>query len=177
MGLYGLESRISGHVGAVAGAESWRASVLAAADEAVAAFGSDAVEPKGLSLTLHYRASGAAPDEVEAFARRQAAATGLRCRPARKSFELHPPVRHDKGTAVIECADGLDPVVYIGDDLADLPAFDALDELARRGVATSRVAVRSDEAPLTLLARADRIVDGPTGVERLLAEILSQIER
>jgi hypothetical protein len=39
---------------------------------------------------------------------------------------------------------------YLGDDLGDLAAFRALDQLATQGISTARIAVRSDE---TIMAR------------------------
>ena len=64
--------------------------------------------------------------------------------------------------------------MFVGDDVVDLPAFDALDELARKGLTTLRVAVRSSEAPEELLERADVIVDGPVGVLGLLEDLGAQ---
>ena len=61
---------------------------------------------------------------------------------------------------------GPDAAAYVGDDLGDLPAFDGLDVLAARGVATVRVAVASDEAPPILLNRADHVVEGPAARSR-----------
>lgn len=106
----------------------------------------------------------------------QAARTGLDGRAAKRSFELHPPIARDKGTVLVELADRLDPIAYVGDDLGDLPAFDALDRLARHGVSTLRVAVKSPETPTELLTRADLVVDGPAGVEALLEELLALVE-
>jgi trehalose 6-phosphate phosphatase len=63
-----------------------------------------------------------------------------------------------------EAAEGLGAACFFGDDRGDLAAFDALDRLAARGVATVQVAVRSGEAPDELLERADLVVDGPEGV-------------
>ncbi len=91
---------------------------------------------------------------------------------ARRSLELHPPVDADKGTAISALADGLEAVCYLGDDRGDLAAFAALDQLAGRGVATVRVAVRSDEAPPELLAAADVVVEGPPGALALLRTLL-----
>ena len=84
------------------------------------------------------------------------------------SIELHPPIRVDKGTAVITIADGLQAVCFLGDDVGDLPAFDALDQLAVSGIEVARIAVRSAEAPDELLDRADLVVDGPSGAYDLL---------
>jgi trehalose 6-phosphate phosphatase len=88
------------------------------------------------------------------------------------SFELHPPIAADKGTAVRDLADGLAAVCFLGDDLGDLPAFAELQRLADEGVATVRVAVRSDEAPEELLDAADVVVDGPEGARDLLRQLL-----
>ena len=88
------------------------------------------VEAKGLSLTLHYRGRPERRGEVRAWAEQQAARSGLEVRSARLSFELHPPIDVDKGSSLLELADDLDAVCFIGDDVGDLPAFDALDQLA-----------------------------------------------
>lgn len=129
------------------------------------------VEPKGLSLTLHYRGRPDLEPQVLAFAERQAARSGLTVRRARMSVELHPPIDADKGTALRELTEGLSAVCFLGDDRGDLPAFAALDELAASGVATVRVAVRSDESPAELLDAADMVVDGPEGARALLGEL------
>jgi trehalose 6-phosphate phosphatase len=130
------------------------------------------VESKGLSLTLHYRGHPEIETTVHELAERQAARSGLSVRPARMSFELHPPIAADKGTAVRDLADGLAAVCFLGDDLGDLPAFAELQRLADEGVATVRVAVRSDEAPEELLDAADVVVDGPEGARDLLRQLL-----
>lgn len=171
VGLYGLEWRAGGDRGSLPEAERWRATIGGLTDQAQAAFGAAVVEPKGLSLTLHYRSDPASADTIRAWSAEQAARTGLEQRAAKQSVELHPPVARDKGTALMELSDGLDPVAYIGDDLGDLPAFDGLDRLAERGVATVRVVVDSDETPSALRARADVVVDGPAAVEDLLREL------
>ncbi|MEY2455756.1 MAG: trehalose 6-phosphate phosphatase [Acidimicrobiaceae bacterium] len=130
------------------------------------------VENKGLSLTLHYRQEPALEADVKAWAAAQAARSGLSMRPARKSVELHPPIDTDKGTAVHQLVGDLVAACFLGDDLGDLPAFDALDELAAAGAATVKVAVNSTEAPAELLSRADLVVDGPAGARDLLEQLL-----
>jgi trehalose 6-phosphate phosphatase len=171
VGLYGLEWRAGGERGSLPEAERWRETIRSLTDEAEATFGPAAVEPKGLSLTLHYRTDPALAEPIGAWSAEHAARTGLEQRAAKQSVELHPPVARDKGTALMDLADGLDPVAYVGDDLGDLPAFDGLDRLAERGVATVRVVVDSDETPEDLRARADVVVDGPVAVEDLLREL------
>jgi trehalose 6-phosphate phosphatase len=175
VGLYGLESRTAGAHHTLHEAEEWRAPIREIVEAAIVEFGSELVEAKGLSLTLHYRGDEQLSGRMESWVREQSDRTGLDARPAKRSFELHPPVRRDKGTAVIELARDLDPVAYLGDDLGDLPAFDGLDELATRGVATLRVAVSSVEAPPILLRRADHVVEGPAGAEALLRSLLALV--
>lgn len=130
------------------------------------------VERKGLSLTLHYRTVPDQESATAAYAADEALRSGLVARPARMSWELHPPIDVDKGTAVLELVDdAFGAVAFAGDDLGDLPGFDALDELDARGVATLRIAVDSSEAPLELLDRADLVVDGPEGLVELLESL------
>jgi trehalose 6-phosphate phosphatase len=62
-------------------------------------------------------------------------------------------------------------VAYIGDDLGDLPAFDALDRLADRGIAAVKVAVRTPDVSAALTQRAHVLVDGPDGALELLRSI------
>lgn len=173
VGLYGLEvvdrgTRCDHPNGGV-----WREVVqdvaTLAADRAPSGM---RVEPKGLSVTLHYRQAPAIGDQVRALAEQLAARSGLVLRPAKMSYELHPPISADKGTALLDVAQDLDAVCFVGDDVGDLPAFDALDKLAGDGVHTVRVAVSGPEAPPELCDRADVCVDGPGAVADLLAALV-----
>ncbi len=172
-GLYGLETIVGGErrdhpLGGV-----WREAVddIASRSKAHGPEGMR-VEAKGLSLTLHYRGRPEREADVRAWAEQQAARSGLTVRPARMSFELHPPIDVDKGTALLDLVapevEGvrvplLRSVCFLGDDVGDLPAFDGLDRLAEMGLTTLRIGVRSAEGAAALLDRADLVVDGPTG--------------
>jgi trehalose 6-phosphate phosphatase len=90
-----------------------------------------------------------------ALAQEMAAATGLDVHRGRKSVELLPPIHVDKGTVIRKWAAPLRSVCYLGDDLGDLAAFRALDQLATRGISAARIAVRSDEVLAELLQAAD----------------------
>jgi trehalose 6-phosphate phosphatase len=172
-GLYGLEVLDRGRRRDHPSGGAWREVVDDVASYSAARGPAGmGVESKGLSLTLHYRTRPEIAPDVLAWAERQAARSGLEVRPARMSVELHPPIAADKGSAVEEVARGLDAVWFVGDDVGDLPAFDALDRLAAAGVEATKVAVRSDEAPAELLDRADLVVDGPEGVLALLESLL-----
>jgi trehalose 6-phosphate phosphatase len=172
-GLYGLEVIRDGVRSDLPGAGAWREVVADVARISVDR-GPEGmvVEPKGLSLTLHYRTRPDVAPAVVAWAEKQATRSGLVARPAKMSVELHPPIAVDKGTALEALTAGLAAVCYAGDDQGDLPAFDALDRLAAAGVHTLRVAVASPEAPPELVERADLLVDDPGGLVALLRRLV-----
>ena len=134
------------------------------------------VEHKVSSLAVHYR-QAAEP----ALARRAllppledvAALNGLAVLEGKMVLELVPAQHPRKGAAVARILGeySLDGALFAGDDVADLEAFDALDEARGNGVATVKVAVRSAEAPVVLLERADIAVDGPLGLVKLLGQL------
>jgi len=172
-GLYGLERVEDGQVHIAEEARPWQPVVAELAararDDAPAGL---TLEPKGLSLTLHFRTAPELADAAKAWVTEQAAETGLVVSPGRQCYELRPPVTTSKGTVVAKAAEGLSAVCFLGDDHGDLTAFDALDDLAETGVTALRVAVRSEESPAELLERADLVVDGPSEVVRLLRRLL-----
>ena len=175
IGLYGLERAL----GASGEAGTWTAVIDAVVDEARA--GAPAgiyVEPKGLTVTLHWRHAPAAREWVEAFAARVAAERGLAQHPGRMELELRPPLRVDKGTVVRQLADEragrLHQVAVFGDDIGDLPAF---EEVGRLGtplapVGAVRVAAVDHESPAAVAEAADVSVPGAAGAVALLRDLL-----
>jgi len=136
------------------------------------------LEDKGPVKAFHWRGT---PDEnaaellLQALAR-EAEAAGFDIHWGRKVLEIRPPVPVDKGQGVRALVErtGVRTVLYGGDDVTDLDAFDALDALTAAGelVAAVRVGVRSDEGPAAIVERADVVaegVDGFTGVLTALA--------
>jgi trehalose 6-phosphate phosphatase len=172
-GLYGLEVKVDGVRKDHPQGGAWREVIddVAAHAEAAGPRGM-LVERKGLSMTLHYRSRPDLEDEVRRWADGESRRSGLVSRPARMSVELHPPIDVDKGTALLEVAEGLAAVCFIGDDVGDLPAFDALDQLEAQGVAVLRVAVSGEEAVPQLIERADLVLDDPEAVKDLLQRLL-----
>jgi len=172
-GLYGLESIVDGVLVHHPGALAWRSLIdeVAAEAEALGPAGVD-IEHKGLSLTLHFRRRPDAADPAQVWAIAAAERSGLHLRPAKKSLELHPPLQVDKGTVVAARAAGMTAVAYVGDDVGDLPAFAALDQLAATGSTTVKVAVRTPDASPAVLDQADVLVDGPEGAVALLRALL-----
>jgi trehalose 6-phosphate phosphatase len=169
-GLYGLEEVTPDGVRPVPAAMAWRRVVEEVAGRAEAelppALG---VERKDLSVAVHFRVSPGYAELAERWTTDAAARSGLALHPARMSYELRPPLPHDKGLVLGRAAAGLSHVLFVGDDRGDLEAFDTLDRLAaEEAVTVARVAVRSAESPEELLRRADLVVDGPDGVLNLL---------
>lgn len=170
-GLYGIEEgdAAGGGVRLHPEAERWRGAVADAADEAErSAPPGVAVERKALTFTLHYRANPSAIDDVERLAARLSAGTGLVAHPGKKSLELRPPLRIDKGTVVDALTEGLDALIFAGDDLGDLPAFDVLKKRRSAGAVTVSIASGGDETPAEILDDADLVVEGPEGVRDVL---------
>ena len=175
VGLYGLESVRHGERVDHPDAPSWRRVVDGVVRDARGAgLAGLHVESKELSLTLHYRRHPALAPQVEAPAEQLAAGSGLRVHAAKMSVELHPPIDEDKGTALTRLAHDHDgPVMFLGDDVGDLTAFDALDHLAAAGRPVLRVVAGSVETAPLLRDRADLVVDGPAGVVELLRSLSS----
>lgn len=160
-------------------ADAILAEVGTEAEEAAAVVPESGVEHKGLSIAVHYRL---APDPAAArvaLARtlgEVAARHGLRVVEGKAVLELLPVAHPLKGGAVERVVGerGLDAVLFAGDDVADVEAFEALDRLAGDGVATLKVAVVGPEAPEALAASADLSVGGPTGLLDLLRRLVAE---
>ncbi len=177
-GLYGLQRLRNGERTDHPLGGSWREVIddVASLSRARGPAGMN-VESKGLSITLHYRGRPRLEPRVRAFAESQAVRSGLECRPARMSYELHPPIPADKGSALVELSEGLSAVAFIGDDVGDLRAFDALDRLSTAGVHTVRVAVHNAEESDELISRADVVVEDPLGVRDLMQYLAEHARR
>jgi trehalose 6-phosphate phosphatase len=178
-GLYGLERALQGPA-----YDTW-ASVI---DEVVAEALATAppgiyVEPKGLTVTLHFRRAPEYEDWVLDFAERQHAARGLLVVQGRRERELRPPLDVDKGSVVRalvaehDARDGAEPLraaAAFGDDVGDLPAFAALAALQHDGGplrTTVRVAAVDTESPAAVADAADLSVPGAAGAVELLTAL------
>jgi trehalose 6-phosphate phosphatase len=136
-------------------------------------------EDKGAIVAWHWRG---APDEEAARAlveriAQDAEAAGLEPHWGRKVLEVRPPVKVDKGSAVQRLLrdEDIDAALYAGDDVTDLDAFRALQQLVESGrlKAAVRVGVRSDEGPEEIAREADVVVDAGDGVRALLAALVA----
>jgi len=182
LGQYGLErwegsTREVVSVDPVPGLDVVRrelADVLAACDV------DDAViEDKGLAVAVHVRR---AAEPAQAMSRIRAPLfalaerTGLTAEPGRLVIELRP-AGMDKGKALLGLAAeaAATTLVFAGDDLGDLAAFDAVDRW-RADPGRTGLLICSGSAEVDALAeRADLVVDGPPGVLDWLTDLLSAL--
>jgi trehalose 6-phosphate phosphatase len=137
-----------------------------------------AIEDKGHALAVHTRRAAepeVALERLRSLVAALAERTGLALEPGRFVLELRPPGM-DKGAALraLVAELGSTSVLYTGDDLGDLAAFDAVEALRAEGVPGVTVCSASDEV-LTLAERADLVVDGPPGVVRLVESLTSEL--
>lgn len=170
-GLYGIESRIDGVTTEHPDAPRWRTVVAGIVDTPGLPDGLD-LEPKGVSLTVHYRSRPDLEDAALRWGASTAEANGLQLRPAKASFELHPPIDASKATAVRILADGCSTLSYVGDDVGDLPAFAALDELAAEGICTVKVACGGPELPDGVAIAADIVLPAPSAILGLFSPLV-----
>ncbi len=136
------------------------------------------VEDKGQALVVHTRLTHDPDGVLDALRPRLSAiaeGAGLEPHPARNALELRPP-GFEKGGALLRFSRERrsKAVMFIGDDLGDLPAFDALDLLRRDGV--PGIGIVSDSAEVTgLRERADLLLDGPPAVVTFLRQLAERL--
>lgn len=162
VGVYGFEWVEGGDVRRAPEVEPWLGVAATVRDAARAeAPPGVGIEDKGASVTLHWRSAPEAEGWAAAFAHRWAEHTGMVLQPGRLAVEFRAPVDLDKGRVVERLAGRCTAACFAGDDSGDLPAFEALDRLAARGIRTVRLAVADEESPRALVAAADLVVAGP----------------
>jgi trehalose 6-phosphate phosphatase len=136
------------------------------------------VEEKGLAVAVHTRRladPAGAFDRLLPLLTEAAHSHDLDVEPGRWVVEVRAHGVH-KGTAVRRLTEelGARAFAFCGDDLGDVEAFKAVEELRGRGYPGLLVCSGSDEQN-ALAAMADLVVDGPTGVMALLREITADI--
>ena len=131
-----------------------------------------AVEDKGHALVVHTRPT-ADPERALALLTgpltELAAAHGLVAEPGRMVVELRAP-GVDKGGALrtLIAETKARTVLYVGDDLGDLPAFAVVEELRGRSAIDGLLVCSGSDEVTEVAARADLVVDGVPGVVHLL---------
>ena len=135
------------------------------------------IEDKRLSLVVHGRLArhpDAALAPLRAPILAVAAELGFEVHDGRGVIELRLP-GYDKAGALRRLVELVRPssVLFAGDDVGDLPAFDAVRSLRSGGAVAYGVGVRSPEVP-ELADAADVLVDGPDGVLELLTALVRE---
>jgi trehalose 6-phosphate phosphatase len=168
VGLYGLEADLEGRVPEAVHALARDAAQLVAGAWA---------EDKGGSVAVHYRQAND-PDAARVAildAIRSGVPEGWEAIEGKMVVELVPAGRARKGGAVRQLIADVAPsaVLYAGDDLADLEAFEVLGALSSHdGLHAVRITVRGPETPHELVDQADLTVDGPSGLVAVLRSVV-----
>ncbi len=136
------------------------------------------VEEKGLAVAVHTRRmpdARAAFDRLVAPIRSAAEEAGLALEPGRLVLEVRAP-GDDKGDAVRTLVEefSAEGFVFLGDDLGDLPAFEAVGDLRDHGLGGLLVCSGSTEQT-ALVERSDLVVDGPEGVVGFLRQLTRDV--
>ena len=137
------------------------------------------VEEKGRAIAVHTRSL---PDPKAALAkladplRDLAARHGLAVEPGKNVWEIRA-LGVDKGATLraVVAETGARQVIFAGDDLGDLPAFQAVRDLATAGVVGLLVCSASAEED-ALAELSDVIVDGPRGLAAWLNELAERLD-
>lgn len=136
------------------------------------------IEDKGRAIGIHTREladPAAAFDALAEPLRTMADRHDLKLEPGKNVWEIRAP-GIDKGQALraILTETGLETVIFAGDDLGDLPAFEAVEELRGEGTPGLLVCSASHEED-ALTERADLVLDGPSGVASWLDRLADSL--
>ena len=132
------------------------------------------IQDKGITATIHYRLC---PEpqlverEIITAINASPQASSLTIIKERMAIDLLPPVKVNKGTAILDLIQeyNLHGGIYLGDDVTDIDAFRAIRAACRdlnfQGFA---IGIVSPEMPEKLVVEADFTLNGINDVERLL---------
>jgi trehalose 6-phosphate phosphatase len=136
------------------------------------------IEEKGLAVAVHTRRMAdprAAFDRLLPVLTEAAEARHLTVEPGRMVIEIRSSGM-DKGMALRHVVEEYDAraVMFVGDDLGDVPAFEAVRDLRAGGMPALLVCSGSDEES-RLHDLADVVVDGPEGVLAFLRRLTADL--
>lgn len=137
------------------------------------------IEHKGRAIGVHTREL---PDPAQAFNTLEpilddlARKHDLKLEPGKFVLEIRAD-GNDKGDAVrsIVAETGAKQVIFIGDDLGDLPAFDAVRDLREHGTPGLLLCSASHEED-ALMVHADLVAAGPSGVAAWLTALADALD-
>ena len=139
------------------------------------------VENKGITATIHYRQT-TSPEtsqyKIMQTLEQLPQTEKLRIMQGKMSINLLPPMKINKGTAVLDLIGKHKSRggIYLGDEITDLDAFEAIHSASRgsdfRGLS---IGVVSQEMPGNFLAAVDFTLKGINDVERFLQWLTQNI--
>ena len=136
------------------------------------------VEEKGLAVAIHTRRlpdpDAALADLVEPVTE-AAHRHGLVVEPGKQVLEVRG-AGTDKGAAIRGLLGEHRGVLFAGDDLGDVPAFEAISALREDGLPALLVCAETEPGH-ALRPLADVVVDGPEGVRDLLRTLVGDLSR
>ncbi len=137
------------------------------------------IENKGRAVGVHTRGmpeARAAFDRLLAPLRDLAERHELHLEPGKQVLEIRP-AGMDKGVALrdLMAETGRQQVIFAGDDLGDLSAFETVEQLRTEGIAGLLICSASAEED-ALSERADLSVDGPDGMADWLSRLADALE-
>ena len=177
IGNHGLERWTGGHSEFIKDAQNYPPIIEAITRELSPLLSIEglSIENKGVTATIHYRLCSdhqAAKREILASIENSPHARSLRIMQESKyAINLLPPVRVDKGTAILKLIReyNLRGGIYLGDDVTDIYAFRAIRTATRnpdfQGFA---IGITSKEMPEKLAEETDFTLNGVDDVERFL---------
>ena len=176
IGNHGLERWAKGHSEFAKDAQEYSGLIKAVIKELTPLLSLEgiSIQDKGITATIHYRLCPEPQSVKRAILRAlkgSSQARKLHIMQERKSIDLLPPVKANKGTATLDLIHEyhLRSGIYLGDDLTDIDAFIAIHAASHnldfQGFA---IGITSQEMPKKLVAEADFTLNGVTDVERFL---------
>ena len=132
---------------------------------------------KGVTASIHYRRCPDRQAAREAILDAVASISPtreLQIIEGRFVVDIRPPLKWNKGSAVLDLAQShhIQGVVYLGDDLTDIDAFQTLRTAPLKSIS---IGVTSGEMPLYLEKEADYTVQGVGGVEQFLRWLVQAV--
>lgn len=176
IGNHGLERWTRGHSEFPKDAQDYSRVIKLAIEELTRLLSIEgiSIENKGVTASIHYRLCRE-PQSVERYIlaaiEDSPQARGLQIIRERMAVDLLPPIKINKGTAILDLIReyNLHGGIYLGDDLTDIDAFRAIHaashNLGFRGLA---IGITSQEMPESLVDEADFTLNGIGDVERFL---------
>jgi trehalose 6-phosphate phosphatase len=182
IGNHGLERLVKGHPEFPQNVQQYLTVVKSVIKELTQLLSIEGItiENKGVTATIHYRLCREpqlAEKEIMSAIKASPQASSLRIIKERMAIDLLPPIKMDKGTAVLDLIQeyNLQAGIYVGDDATDIDAFRAIHTAGRNfnfhGFA---IGIISPEMPENLVAEVDFTLNGINDIERFLRWLSQQ---